>query len=97
MAEPVTVGPDRGASSDTGTALAIRFAVYLTGGLVTLAFGVLEVASSLGQFLDCVYQNTFCPGGFSSGYDFEIAPVLGAGVFLVIVAAVLLFLARGSH
>ncbi len=96
MAEPapaVRVEP----AGDGEVARAIRFAVYLTGGLVVLAFGIADVASSLGQILDCVYQTTFCSGGFSSGFELEVVPELGAGAFLVGVAVVLFVLARRSR
>ena len=97
MVEPATVGQDRGASSDAGTALAIRFAVYLTGGLVMLGFGVMEVAESLGFVLECAYQTSSCPSGFVGGIELEFASELGAGAFLVVVAGVLFLLARRSH
>lgn len=84
-------------ASDSGTERAIRFAVYLTGGLVMLAFGVLYVSSSIGQILNCVYQTDFCSGGFSSGVYFNDLPTLGGGSFLVVVAVVLFILARRTR
>ncbi len=93
MAEPATAAPTPRAS-DVETGRAIRFAVYLTGGLVTLAFAVTELATSLGEVLNCAYQTTLCGGGLSSGLDLEVAPELGAGVFLAAVSVVLFVLAR---
>lgn len=94
MVDPVPAGPERPDAGEAGTERAIRFAVYLTGGLVTLAFGVLEVASSLGQLLSCLFQTEFCPGGFTSGLYLGALPSLGGGALLVVVASVLFVLAH---
>ncbi|MGA8604805.1 MAG: hypothetical protein WB788_07085 [Thermoplasmata archaeon] len=96
MAEPVPTVPSQ-QTNGTEVGRAIGFAVYLTGGLVTLAFGVLEVTSSLGQVLNCLYQTDFCQGGFSGGILINTLPGLGGGAFLVVVAAVLFILAHRNR
>jgi hypothetical protein len=68
----------------------IRHAVYLTGGLVLLALGTLEIASSLGILLSCVSSSSNC---FASSLDAEYYVELGGGVFLLVVALVLIVLA----
>jgi hypothetical protein len=68
MDESASGGPDRRTASESGTERAIRYAVYLTGGLVMLAFGALELSSALGQVASCIAQSPFCPGGFSDPF-----------------------------
>lgn len=85
------------AGSDGGIPRAIRFAVYLTGALVTLAFGVLELAGALGQALECLAQTPYCPAGFSQASYLEVVPTLVGAAFLVAVAFVLFLLARGQR
>jgi len=79
---------------DSETSRAIRFAVYLTGGLVTLAWGIMIITESLGEVLNCLSQDDFCSGGFSQPVYFETVPILVGGAILVVVAFVLLVLAR---
>jgi hypothetical protein len=79
--------------SGSGVEKAIRFAVYLTGGLITLAIGVSEFAATFGEVLNCENKTAFCAGGFSTAELDNIVPVMGAGLFFVVVAIVLLLLA----
>ncbi len=76
---------------------AVRFAVCLAGGLVTLAYGVEVCAGSLGQALSCAYQTPGCSSGFTTAEDFYLIPGLVGGAFLIVVAAVLFVLARRSR
>lgn len=94
MSEHSSIGSEQAVATDSDIARSIRFAVYLTGGLVTLAFGVSQFAGALGQIVNCALQNISCPGGFSNGFLAEEWSVLGASVFLVAVAIVLFALAR---
>ncbi len=94
MAESPAVGPDRPTTLDTGIERAIRHAVYLTGGLVLLALGVLEAASALGEVASCLANSTSCFGG---QIYYSTLPALGGGVFLLVVATVLFVLARSSR
>ncbi|MGP8147454.1 MAG: hypothetical protein ACLQAS_08725 [Thermoplasmata archaeon] len=98
MDESNSNGANPPATSEGGTERAIRYAVYLTGGLVMLALGVSELASALGTVLSCVAQTVFCPGGgFSSQFYYETLPVLGGGAFLIVVATVLFIMARRTR
>jgi hypothetical protein len=81
------------AASDSATERAIRFAVYLTGGLVTLAFGILFVSSDLGEVLNCLYQTDICSGGFAQSIYFDTVPPLVGGSIMVVIAVVLFLLA----
>ena len=94
MEGPAAPSPVQPTTTDSGTERAIRFAVYLTGGLIVLAFGILYVTSDVGNVLNCVYQTTFCSGGFSQAELFETVPGLVGGAILVVIAVVLFFLAR---
>ena len=76
---------------------AVRFAVFLTGGLVTLAFGVQVFASALGQTLKCAYRTPFCQNGFTPAETLTVVPLLAGGAFLIVVAAVLFLLAHRNH
>jgi hypothetical protein len=96
MIETTPSGLNRPVEGEGGTARAIRHAVHLTGGLVMLAFGVSEVASTLGQILNCVAQTTFCPGSPNEFY-YETLPTLAGGIFLLLVAAVLFVWARRTR
>ncbi|HYA58712.1 MAG TPA: hypothetical protein VEH57_09700 [Thermoplasmata archaeon] len=75
----------------------IRFAVYLTGGLVTLAIGLEILASSMGEVLNCLYKTDICSNGFSQSIYLETVPILVAGAILVATAIVLVFLAHRSR
>ena len=75
----------------------VRFAVYLAGGLVTLAFGVEVFASGLGQALNCAYQTQFCSNGFTTAESLYLVPFLVGGAFLIVVATVLFQLARRTQ
>ena len=90
-APPVETGTG---ATDTATARSIRFAVYLTGGFVALAFGVNEFAASLGGVLNCLAQTLDCPGGFTGPLYLDYVPVLGGAGLMVGIGAGLLFLAR---
>jgi hypothetical protein len=68
----------------------IRHAVYLTGGLVLLAFGILEISSTIGVIASCAPSSSNC---FSSSLNAEYYSELGGAVFLVVVALVLFVLA----
>ena len=95
MAEPPRSEPPAAASgNDRETARAIRFAVYLTGGLVMLAFGINELGVSLGEVLNCLAKTDFCAGGFSPGVYLDAVPVLAGAALLIVVGVVLLYLAR---
>lgn len=95
MAEPSSAGPVEAPTTDDAVARSIRFAVYLTGGLVTLAFGVIELGGVLGEVLNCLLQTQYgCPQGFTQAIYVEYVPALGGAVFLLVTAAVLLFLAH---
>jgi len=82
--------PDRAVVGESDIERAIRHAVYLTGGLVLLAVGTLEVSSILGELASCLDSGAACFGGVI--YYTEL-PELGGGLFLVAVAAILLVLA----
>ena len=71
----------------------IRFAVYLTGGLLTFAFGLLSVSSAIGEVLNCLYQTQGCPNGFGQVVYFDTVPGLVAGSLMVVIALVLFVLA----
>lgn len=71
----------------------IRFAVFMTGGLVVLAFGVETFTAYLGNFLNCVLQTNECNGGFSTSLYYELLPPLIGGAFLIAVGAVLIVMA----
>jgi hypothetical protein len=81
-------------ANDSGTERAIRFAVYLTGGLVTLSFGLLYITSDIGQVLNCLAQTSFCSGGFSQAIYYNTVPALVGGAIMVVIAMVLFMLAR---
>lgn len=97
MAGSISITPDQPSGSGAGIERAIRFAVYLTGGLVTLAFGLLYITSDLGEVLNCVYQTDICSGGFSQGLYLETIPQLVGGAIMLVVAIVLLLLARRTR
>jgi len=80
--------------ADVPVARAMRFAVYLTGGLVTLAFGVLIVAEYTGEVLNCWAQTEGCSNGFNQAIYYETVPGLVGGAILVVVALVLFVLAH---
>lgn len=96
MEAPGSTGSDRPAASGSGTERAIRYAVYLTGGLVMLALGVSELTSALGQVLSCVAQTPFCPGS-SNQFYYDTGPILGGGAFLIVVATVLFIMAHRTR
>jgi hypothetical protein len=89
--------PDRASVAGSDTERGIRFAVYLTGGLVLLAVGVFELSATLGQVLNCAFQTNFCSEGFSTGILYEEVPALGGAAFLLVVATVLFLKARREH
>jgi hypothetical protein len=97
MVESPPGPPDQPVMSEPATARAIRYAVYVTGGLVVLAFGVLTISSSLGTILNCLVQDDFCSGGFSTGIYYNTLPSLGGGVFFVVVAVVLFWMAHRAR
>ena len=78
---------------DLPIARAIRFAVYLSGGIVLFAFGLLTLAESIGQILNCSYQTQGCSGGFSQTIYFDTVPLVVAGSIMVLLALVLFVLA----
>jgi len=80
-------------ASDTPVARAIRFAVYLTGGIVLFAFGLSNIAGSLGEVLNCLYQTTGCSEGFSPSIYLDTVPLMVAGAVMVLLALVLFLLA----
>ena len=77
-----------------GLAREIRHAVYFTGGLVLLAFGVLESSGGLAQVLGCALQTSYCPGPLSNALIVEIAPGVVGAALLVVFGVVLLLRAR---
>lgn len=97
MSGSATITPDQTSKSDSGTEQAIRFAVYLTGGLVTLAFGILIVSGDLGQVLNCLYQTNGCPNGFAQSVYLDTVPELVGGAIMVVIAVVLILLARRAR
>ena len=69
--------------------------MYLTGGLVLLSFGVLQLSGDLGQILSCVWQTDYCPGGrLSTDYIVQVGPPFVGALFFVGVAVLLLASAR---
>jgi hypothetical protein len=86
---PASEGTDR-----LGIGLEIRHAVYLTGGLILLAIGIMELADELGPILSCAWQTSYCPGPISDAFIVETTPALIGGLFLVVVAITLLRSAR---
>jgi hypothetical protein len=81
--------PAETSAADLATARSIRFAVYLTGGLVMFAFGLLNVSSTMGQVLSCLFQTESCSNGFTQVVYFDTVPVLVAGSLMVVIALVL--------
>ena len=79
-----------GAAGESAVAAAITHAVYLTGGLVLLAIGMLEIAGSLGEILACVANNSAC---FGDQIYYEAGPTIAGGVVLLVIAVVLFVLA----
>lgn len=80
----------------SGVAREIRHAVYLTGGLVLLALGVMDISSELGVVVGCTSQRNYCPGGSLGAWVAQTGPTLiGAGV-LTVIAIVLLLMARNT-
>jgi hypothetical protein len=74
---------------------AIRHAVYLTGGLVLLAFATLNLTSALGEVAECASnQQQNCA---SSGIYYLLVPEIGGGVVLLIIGIVLLILAHAAR
>ena len=94
MAESPPTEPPHAPANDREIARAIRFAVYLTGGLVVLAFDINELGVSLGEVLNCLAQTGFCSGGFSPEIYLNVVPVLCGAGLLIVVGGVLLYLAR---
>jgi hypothetical protein len=72
----------------------IRHAVYMTGGLVLLAFGVNDMTTELGPVLSCLWRTNYCPGNFSNSSLVYQEPAFVGGLFLVGVAILLLISAR---
>lgn len=79
---------------DQAVARPIRFAAYLLGGVVSLAFGASQVATSSTVALDCYNGVSFCPSSY--GYTNSV-PGLVAGSFLFAVSIVLFVLAHRSR
>ena len=97
MTSPAPTAADLPPSDGAGTERAIRFAVYLTGGLVALAFGINNIADNMGQVLNCLQQTDVCTGGFSQAIYYAVVPGLVGGSVLVAVALVLFVLAHRTR
>jgi hypothetical protein len=79
---------------DPSLARAVTHAVYLTGGLVLLALAISELASGVSTLAQCEANNVACVGG---QVYYSVGAGLGAGVVLLVVAIVLLVLAKAAH
>ncbi len=97
MAGPTPPGPTGTGGSDSATARSIRFAVYLTGGLVMLAFGISGFSSVVGEVLTCVAQTDLCSGGVTQSMYLQPVPARCGEGAMIAIGAVLLFIARGQR
>ena len=99
MPESAPYPPTLTTATDLSIPRSIHFAVYLTGGLVTLAFGLVTMSSVMGTVLNCLNQTQACPGGFgpSAVIYYDTVPGLVAGSIMVFIAVVLFALASRNR
>jgi hypothetical protein len=94
QAPPPPPAPWTPPTTDSAVAAAITHAVYLTGGLVLLAIGVLEVAEAIGALAECLANSSSC---FGEQVWYLEGPGLGGGLTLIVIAAVLIVLAHNAR
>ncbi len=74
----------------------IRFTAYLLGGILALSSGILSFAAGMGATLNCIFRTPACPSD-GTYFEYDILPTALAGATLIVVAVVLLLLARRAH
>jgi len=87
---PVRYGPP----SDAAFERAIRHAVYLTGGLILLAFGITELATAVSELAECLGTSTACFG--TETYYLVAGPIV-AGTLMIVISVILMVLAAAAR